>query len=105
MLAAASAQAQGKTLAEVCTVYGVATVALEAEGSQTPQPAGHGGEIGGQPCTLAALSSIAANDANAGFAPQSVGVEAVATRQREPALFDACDRWLSRQHHGPPSLA
>ena len=55
LLATASAHAQGKTLVEVCTVYGVATVALDGAveaGSDAPM---HAALQHGDPCTLSSL--------------------------------------------------
>lgn len=103
MLASASAQARGLTLVEVCTVYGVATVAIDESGSQpTPE---HAQAHSGDHCALTALMAFAAPDAQPLAVP-------VAQRGAEPTLShpspqapDACATWVARLKHGPPVLA
>ena len=56
-LASASAQMQGKTLVEVCTVYGVSLV---APGGGTGEPAPeHASDHGSEHCALTALTALA----------------------------------------------
>jgi len=109
MLATVSAQLQGKTLVEVCTVYGVATVALDAQGGSTPMPApaGHDGAHPGDHCVLSGLLALAAPQpvahafAAALFVPAPLPVARVA----DAAARDAEAHWISRLKHGPPATA
>ena len=104
LLATASAHAQGRTLVEVCTVYGVSLVPLESSGQQpAPEPmAQHAGEH----CALTALAALAAPE------PPVLGV--AAAPQRETAAPrahlssqapDACATWVARLEHGPPTVS
>ena len=104
LLATASAELQGKTLVEVCTVYGVSLVPLESSGQQpAPEPmAQHGGEH----CVLTALAALAAPE------PPMLGVaeapqrEAAAPRAHPSSQApDACATWVARLKHGPPTLS
>ncbi len=112
MLASASAQQQGKTLVEVCTAYGVATVALNAHGDLTPQPqpqpqpqphaaANHGGDH----CALSGLLAMAfeaPTDALSGACVAGGGGGlAIGSLVTTP---DACAVWATRLHHAPPAL-
>ena len=104
MLASASAHVQGKALAEVCTVYGVATVALDGQ-APSPLP-DHTAAHGGDHCTLTGLMALAAPE------PQPV-VLLVPTRRAalarishpSPEAPDACVTWVARLKHGPPVTA
>ena len=61
LLASVSARAQGKSLVEVCTVYGVATVVLDAQGRPDPGPASEHGEAhAAHACALGSLMALAA---------------------------------------------
>lgn len=108
MLATASAQVQGKTLVEVCTVYGVATVALD---DATPAPAGdpapgHAATHAGDHCALSGVLALAAPGSGslpASEAPASVAVRA--SPPPAPPTHDACATWAARLKHGPPALA
>jgi hypothetical protein len=104
LLASASAQAQGKTLVEVCTVYGVATVALD---DSSPQPAPeHARAHSGEHCTLTALLSFAAPEGQAQLAvPVAQGSAAPPLAQSPSQAPDACATWVARLKHGPPALA
>jgi hypothetical protein len=104
LLATASAELQGKTLVEVCTVYGVSLVPLESPGQQpAPEPmAQHGGEH----CVLTALAALAAPE------PPVPGVAAAPQRETvAPGAHpssqapDACATWVARLKHGPPTLS
>ncbi|HEX3138435.1 MAG TPA: DUF2946 family protein [Rhizobacter sp.] len=103
MLASASAQAQGKAMVEVCTVYGVATVALDDQGPQpAPEPASaHHGDH----CALNALMALAVPD----LAPLAVFTASQAAAPLLsyplPQAPDACATWVARLKHGPPPLA
>jgi hypothetical protein len=107
LLATASAQAQGKTLVEVCTVYGVATVALggAAEaGSDAPVHAvvQHGGDH----CTLSSLlaGAIPPPMAMAMPVPLHLAV-AIALPVGASCAGDACARWQAGLKQGPPRTA
>jgi hypothetical protein len=100
LLASASAGAQGKALIEVCTVYGVKTIALDGE----PAP-DHQATHAGDHCALSAVMALAAPQpavvvnvepraAQAGPAPQAVD-----------AAPDASARWRAQLKQGPPALA
>ena len=103
LLASASAQLQGKALVEVCTVFGVATVALDIQGPQ-PAPA-HAAVHAGDHCALTGLLALAAPE------PQLAAWHG-ARLDAEPPLphlssqaGDACATWVARLKHGPPALA
>jgi hypothetical protein len=103
MLASASAQAQGLTLVEVCTVYGVATVALDEPGSQSApeHPQSHSGDH----CTLTALMAFAASEAQPLDVPVAQLGAAATLSQPSPRAPDACATWVARLKHGPPAFA
>jgi hypothetical protein len=103
LLASASAQMQGKTLVEVCTVYGVSLVPLGGEGHE-PAP-DHGLAHGFDHCALTALTALAT--------PESTTLDMAAAQPREVApprahpgslAPDACAAWVARLRHGPPSF-
>jgi len=103
MLASVSAQAQGKTLVEVCTVYGVATVALD---DQTPQPAPeHAQAHSGEHCTLTALMVFAAPEAQPLDVPPAQAGASPPLAQPSSQAPDACATWVARLKHGPPVFA
>ncbi|MBC7955677.1 MAG: hypothetical protein H7Y33_07405 [Cytophagales bacterium] len=103
MLASASAQAQGKTLVEVCTVYGVATVALD---EQSPQPAPeHAQAHSGEHCVLTALVAFAAPEARPLALPVVQAGAAPPQAHPSPQAPDACATWVARLKHGPPAFA
>ncbi len=103
LVASAVAQAQGKNLVEVCTLYGVATVVLDADGQ--PLPAGEHA-AGGEHCALSALMALATPD----VPPALPGGQ---VRAAAPPLLlpvaapcrDACATWVALLHHGPPAIA
>ena len=102
MLASASAQMQGKTLVEVCTVYGVATVALDDQGS-TPE---HDATVhNGDHCALNALMALAAPDAAAPLVFTALPSAASLPPHPSSQAPDACATWVARLKHGPPALA
>jgi hypothetical protein len=105
LLATASAHAQGKTLVEVCTVYGVATVALDAaEGKgETPAPASPGAH--GEHCTLSSLLAFAAPPAPAPalLARATPPASDLAPAGRTPSAPDASARWVAGLKHAPPA--
>ncbi|KNZ31333.1 MAG: hypothetical protein AD742_17320 [Methylibium sp. NZG] len=105
LLASASAQLQGKTLVEVCTVYGVTTVALEGADS-SPQTEHGGAAHGGEHCALTALMMLPAPALQALAMPAvPQRADAVAASCPPPRAPDACATWVARLKHGPPAHA
>ncbi|WKB52884.1 DUF2946 family protein [Eleftheria terrae] len=111
LLASAAAQQQGKTLVEVCTVYGIKTVALEADGSTTDLPADtdpHGAAAvhGSDHCVLSGMLAHAA-PAQAPAAAIRVPPHWLppATAPPSTTVPDAAAAWSARLYHPPPSLA
>lgn len=103
-LASASAQMQGKTLVEVCTVYGVSLV---AQGGDSREPApDHPSDHGSEHCALSALTALAPIEP-AVFAPAPVLLRAAAPLRAHPSSQapDACATWVARLKHGPPTFA
>jgi len=105
MLAAASAQAQGRALADVCTVYGVVTVVSAVPGSDEPRgptskehAAGHVGD----PCALTALTASAAPAPRDAVVQRPARCHVDKPQTAGPQPHDPLDRWLSRLEHGPP---
>ncbi len=107
MLASASAELQGKTLVEVCTVYGVTTMAIDADGHAVPVPEGHGTGDAAQHCVLAGLlawaSPVAPDIAWPGDAPALRAPPAGTSADHLPP--DAVARWAALRKHGPPRLS
>jgi hypothetical protein len=104
LLATASAHAQGKTLVEVCTVYGVALVPLGGQGGEpAPDPAAaHGGEH----CALTALAvSALAGPQTLGAVTGAQPDDATAPESAPTRARDACASWVARLGHGPPATA
>ena len=104
LLASASATAQGKALVEVCTVYGVARVPLDALGGVPAQDQvmPHGGEA----CALVALTAIAPADLPLPGAMPPAPREAPTLPALAPEpVVDACASWVARLQHGPPAVA
>jgi hypothetical protein len=106
MLAQAAAELQGKTLVEVCTAYGVATVALD--GSEAP--AGPSTDMAAHhaPCVLSALPTLTlppplrlTQHALSEPPPPPARAASVA----HPPRLDAPARWQARCQHAPPVLA
>ena len=104
LLASASAQLQGKTLVEVCTVYGVSLVA-QAGGATEPAP-GHPSDHGGEHCALSALTVLAQLEPPV-LAPAVVPLYAASPPRAHPSSQapDACATWVARLKHGPPAFA
>lgn len=113
LLAVGAAQAQGKTLVEVCTVYGVKTVVLDAAG----QVIGEAADLGdnshsdsavpsGDPCVLAGVVAHAAPGTVPWFAglPSSLGSLLPPATAPPRAALDAAALWAARLHHAPPVL-
>ncbi len=104
LLATASAELQGKALAEVCTVYGVTTVALDGPDSG-PQPEHGSAAHGGEHCTLTALMALCAPDVQAPAVPPSQRAASEHVVHPSPQAPDACATWVARLKHGPPTFA
>jgi hypothetical protein len=104
LLASASAQMQGKTLVEVCTVYGVSLVPLGGAGHE-PAP-DHGLAHGSDHCTLTALTALATPEP-ATLEVVAAPLHEVAAQREHPGSLapDACAAWVARLRHGPPSFA
>ena len=108
LLAAASAGVQQRPLAEVCSVYGVATVAgTQNGGDDAPghgeAPAAHHADA----CPLLVLAAFGAAPGavpTAAPAPAAPGgaLTAAAATAHPP---DAAARWATRLKHGPPTAA
>lgn len=104
LLASASAHLQGKALAEVCTVYGVATVALDGQDKPVPEH-GSGAGHGGEHCTLSVLLALSAPE------PQGLAALPLRCAASPPVSHassqapDACGTWVARLKHGPPASA
>ena len=102
-LATAAAQAQGKALVEVCTVYGIARVALDAgDAPAAPSSAAHVGDhclLSGGLVHLAALPP----EEGSSTALRIVVNGAAGYRGQAPLpLPDASARWAAGLAHGPP---
>ena len=104
LLASASAQAQGKTLVEVCTVYGVSLVPLQGPHEQLPDH--NGAHHGSEHCALTALAALAA-PAPAVLALAAAPAHAGDAQRAHapPRVPDACATWVARLQHGPPAFA
>ena len=107
-LASASAEMQGKTLIEVCSVYGVALLpVVDESGKPAPDHApDHAPAHGGEHCALSAFAVLGSSSA-----PQ-LALVALALRsgpsqpaQLDSLAHDACAAWIARLEHGPPPLA
>lgn len=122
MFASAAARAQGKSVADICAVYGVATVALQAADGDHDEHEGHadhadhadhsghdsdpgshpGASHGSDHCALMALAALAPHDMGPGVLPTG-------TRRADSPRFasfdpipDASAAWAARLWHGPP---
>ena len=99
-LASASAEMQGKTLIEVCSVYGVALVpVVDKSGKSAPA---HVGEH----CALSAFALLGSSELPA-LAPVLLSRRdsPVPCAQPGSLAHDACAAWIARLEHGPPPLA
>ncbi|WP_062193695.1 DUF2946 family protein [Caldimonas taiwanensis] len=111
-LAVGAAQAQGKTLVEVCTVYGVKTVVLDDRGqvlddSADPEDS-HADAVAasGEHCVLASLVAHAAPGLVWTLPSRfyTEGLPPPATAPPRPVL-DAAAQWAVWLHHAPPVLS
>ncbi len=106
MLAVAAADAQGKALFEVCSAYGVRTVAPDRQAGQ-PAPLEHpagAAAHGGEHCALAGLLVLAAPGCSGAVAPAAASQAGgrLALRAAAPPPDAAAD-WAARLQHGPPA--
>lgn len=100
-LASASAQMQGKTLVEVCTVYGVSLVP-QGDNGHAPAP-DHASDRGGDHCALTALAALASADPPDLTAAPAPALAAVPMPRRATSPpRDASAAWVARLQHGPP---
>lgn len=103
MFAVAAAQAQGKALVEVCTVYGIATVPL---GSDTPTPhPDAGATMVGDHCVLAAAVALGAAPPAATPADDLPRAPDDARPAGVSGIVDSQSAWRARLGHGPPADA
>lgn len=100
LLASASAEAQGKALVEVCTVYGVKTITLDGE----PAP-DHQATHAGDHCALSAVMALAAPQPAALPSLTPGAPQAIPSPQAVETAPDASARWRARLKQGPPALA
>ena len=117
MFAAGAAQMRGVSVAEVCTVYGVALpgASHHEHAGHAHQHAEHSGHDGhgshsaaahkGGACALTALAALAVPDTTALAAvPAHSSVSGVPSESRT-AFRDACATWVARLKQGPPGVA
>jgi hypothetical protein len=100
LLASVSAEARGLALVEVCTVYGVKTVALDGE----PAPE-HQATHAGDHCALSAVMALAAPQPAAVHTLAPSVPQAAPPTQAVHAALDASARWRAQLKQGPPALA
>jgi hypothetical protein len=117
MLASLSAHLQGVSVAEVCTVYGVATIRPAAEAGADDHADHHGAHHGGhhgkhgsphksEHCALTGMVALSAPTAlQATDLPCVDRASTPRQRQHRAAAHDACAAWAARLEHGPPPLA
>ena len=108
LLASASAHAQGKTLVEVCTVYGVSLVPLGGDGhAHAPEHSpDHPSDHGSEHCALTALTVMAGDEPPVLLPVAVLPRDAAAPRAHPSSLApDACAAWVARLEHGPPAFA
>lgn len=106
-LANASAQLQGRTLVEVCTVYGVALVQpVPGATGSAGDPADHPSAHTGAECALTALAALGVVDPPLQAPLPALRREAASPRAPASSQApDACAGWVARLQHGPPSFA
>lgn len=102
LIATAAAQRQGLTLAEVCSVYGVRMVAVDAghgvQGDEQGAAVAHAG------CALAFLAGTAPSPDEPALPRRACVARAAppTLADREPPPPDAQRRWLAARMHEPP---
>jgi hypothetical protein len=116
LLASASAQLQGKSVGEVCTVYGVVLPSTvhahhhhHADGAGGPDHApDHGShEPGahGDHCALTALAALAPPDMPQLALPRARQCDGIVPLPVFAGIRDACSLWVARMKQGPPAFA
>lgn len=100
LLASASAEAQGKALVEVCTVYGVKTIVLDGE----PAP-DHQATHAGDHCALSAVVALAAPQPASPAPAVAPGTPHLLPAAQPATAPDASARWRAQLKQGPPALA
>ena len=102
LLAMAAAQSRGVALVEVCSVYGVRTVAVDGPAEPAPIHAAGEGH-----CTLASLLGPWAPVPAAALPqiPISAAIDGPTVELGGPPRADASQRWLTAQLHAPPHTA
>jgi len=117
LFATAAASLQGESVAEICSVYGVRTVAL-APADAAPAAQGHHAPDADQPpahdpgpgalhstdhCALAALAALAPQTGGTLVLPATAAPPAAAPRAGFGAVPDAPGDWAARLWHAPPA--
>jgi uncharacterized protein involved in copper resistance len=103
LLATASAHVQGKTLVEVCTVYGVATVALD--GQESAPQSDHGQAHAGDHCALSGAVALATPPVSLPALEAAARLGAAPLSHPSSQAPDACATWVARLKHGPPAFS
>jgi hypothetical protein len=106
LMAVAASKQQGVALAEVCSVYGVRTIATGwgAQGSDDAPASGEHHTDSAQ-CVLSSLLGSEPPPVAATPRPREVKQPLLARRQigSTPLSLDASRRWLAAQLHAPPA--
>ena len=118
LLAATAAQMQGLPVAQLCSLYGVATTRTSSSGPighihhHLAAGAGHdsdphsAADHGHDHCALTAVSAMAVDHAAPVFlAPRDDATASSAELGGDCAFCDECARWVARLAHGPPARA
>jgi hypothetical protein len=105
-LAAWSAQQQGVAMAEVCSVYGVRTVAVDAAPT-TPAEHAPSSDHANEHCALAAVVAAAVSTpALSAVALHAPAAQALALNEADQLVPpDATRHWVAALKHGPPPRA
>jgi hypothetical protein len=107
LLAGAAAHLQGKSLVEICTVYGVRTIAVDNKGDAVPSPAhqdqrGHGSDH----CALIALTALGTGHVPEVLAARDTTHTTATVRGTlDASPHDVCATWMAQRQHGPPAQA
>ena len=120
MLAAGAAHLRGVSVAEICSIYGVAMPqkpandahqhhAHHAHHASTAQPDGDGsqaaGRHGSDHCALTALIAFTVPEAHVPTIPRLDGSSTQRVSSRDAVIRDASKAWVARLQHAPPQLA
>ena len=113
MLASAAAHLQGKSVAQVCNVYGVALPAKHHDHAQHAGHAGHHGEHHSgsdashksDHCALTGLAALAPQPMAPFALPDATQVAIEGATRAPVAIRDAAAAWIARVHHGPPAFS